>query len=315
VDNLCHTLTGAAFGEAGLKRTTRFGSATLMIAANLPDVDVLVFATDMPSVAFRRGWTHGVLAQAVLPIGLAALVFSIGRLRKGGAALQRCDFRWLLLLSYVGVLSHVFLDVLNNYGVRLLMPFASRWFYGDSVFIIDPWLWLTLGAGAWLALNRATVRPAQVALVVAAVYLGALVVSARVSRSMVADQWRQQHGSEPRSLMVGPAAATPFHRTVIVDAGDHYSTGLFNWFSREVRFDRDLVPKNDSHPAVRAAVTSDARIRAVLTWARFPFYRVESSPDGELVILRDLRFGDRVGGVRAVVAASRDSSRPADRSR
>lgn len=279
-----------------------------MIAANLPDVDVLVFATDMPSVAFRRGWTHGVLAQLLLPVLLAVAMYCVGRSRG-------TRFGALLLLSYVGVLSHISLDVLNNYGVRLLMPFASRWFYGDSVFIIDPWLWLTLGAGVWFAVSRATVRPAQVALFVAAVYIGALVVSARVSRSIVAQQWRSQHGSEPQSLMVGPLAATPFHRTVIVDAGETYSTGVFSWFSRHVTFDRDVVPKNDSHPAVRAAVASEARIRAVLTWARFPFYRVESTADGEVVILRDLRFGDRVGGVRAVVAASRDSSRPADRSR
>ena len=67
MDNLCHTLIGAALGEAGLKRTTRFGNATLMIASNLPDVDVLVFATATPSVAFRRGWTHGILADALLP--------------------------------------------------------------------------------------------------------------------------------------------------------------------------------------------------------------------------------------------------------
>ena len=37
----------------------------------------------------------------------------------------------LLLISYLGVLSHVLLDYLNNYGVRLLMPFSDRWFYGD----------------------------------------------------------------------------------------------------------------------------------------------------------------------------------------
>ena len=79
MDNVCHTLVGAALGESGLKRRTAFGNATLMIAANLPDIDVLVFATDTPSVAFRRGWTHGVLAQALLPIALAGLIWCIAR--------------------------------------------------------------------------------------------------------------------------------------------------------------------------------------------------------------------------------------------
>ena len=39
------------------------------------------------------------------------------------------------------------MDVLNSYGVRLLMPFSGRWFYGDALYIVDPWLYLA--AGRW----------------------------------------------------------------------------------------------------------------------------------------------------------------------
>src|SRR6478672_163897 len=80
MDNLCHTLIGAALGEAGLKRRTGLGNATLMIASNLPDVDVLIFATGTPAVAFRRGWTHGILADALLPLLLTgAMLFVAAR--------------------------------------------------------------------------------------------------------------------------------------------------------------------------------------------------------------------------------------------
>ena len=58
MDNLCHTLTGAALGRAGLADKTPFGMVTLMVAANLPDVDVAVFLTDTLPMSFRRGWTH-----------------------------------------------------------------------------------------------------------------------------------------------------------------------------------------------------------------------------------------------------------------
>src|SRR5258705_12699146 len=88
MDNLCHTLVGAAFGEAGLKRRTRFGHVTLMIASNLPDIDVLAFATGTPSVALRRGWTHGILAQLCLPILLTALVLAVTRRRPDAAQLM-----------------------------------------------------------------------------------------------------------------------------------------------------------------------------------------------------------------------------------
>src|SRR5687767_9007098 len=173
-----------------------------MIASNLPDVDVIaLFATDIPAVAFRRGWTHGVLAQAALPVLLAGLMFLIGRGRGG-------RFAPLLLLSYIGVLLHVGMDWLNNYGVRLLMPFSQRWFYGDSVFIIDIWLWITLGTGVRLAWSRDE-RAARVALLIAAVYVGALAASAYAARGFVADEWRSQHGSAPLALMAGPAPLTP----------------------------------------------------------------------------------------------------------
>src|SRR5690606_20069063 len=57
----------------------------------------------------------------------------------------------ILLLSFIAVWSHPLLDWLNTYGVRLLMPFDGRWFYGDTLFIVDPWLWLLAAAGVVLA--------------------------------------------------------------------------------------------------------------------------------------------------------------------
>src|ERR1700741_1010190 len=164
MDNLCHTLVGAALGEAGLKRTTRIASATLMIASNLPDVDVLVFATSTPSVAFRRGWTHGVLADLLLPPLLTAIVMLLARRRPRGEGQPSgppLRARHVLALSYLGVLLHVAMDLLNNYGVRLLMPFSQHWFYGDVLFIVDPWLWLALGTVIWFARRRRSPRPAR----------------------------------------------------------------------------------------------------------------------------------------------------------
>src|SRR5438105_810056 len=237
MDNLCHTLVGAAFGEAGLKRRTRFGNATLMIASNLPDIDVLIFATGTPSVAFRRGWTHGVLADLLLPPLLAAIITWFARRRPAGPDAPPIRPREILLLAYLGVVVHVLMDLLNNYGVRLLMPFSQHWFYGDVLFIIDPWLWLTLGAGVWLARMWKSPRPARGALSIAMVYVLAMIVNARVARAEIVDRWQQVEGYPPQSLMVGPMPVTPFRRQVIIDAGDHYETGTFTWAPRSVRFD------------------------------------------------------------------------------
>ena len=210
MDNLCHTLVGAAFGEAGLKRRTRYGSATLMIASNLPDVDVLVFFTDVSAVSFRRGWTHGLPAQLLLPVAFTALVWLFDRFRaRRGSSAAPLRIGVVLLLAYVGVYSHVLLDLLNTYGVRLLAPLDWRWFYGDAVFIIDPWLWLVLGGGVWLARRQGQTTPAGGALLFAAGYILMMVLSARAARALVADLWRDTRGVEPRALMVGPVPINP----------------------------------------------------------------------------------------------------------
>ena len=300
MDNLCHTLVGWSMGEAGLKRKTSYGNAALIIAANLPDIDVLVFLTDTPSVEFRRGWTHGILAQLVFPVILTAALAGFDRLRRHRPpALPPVKLRWLLALGYLGVLSHVGLDFLNNYGVRLLAPFDWRWFYGDALFIADLWLWLALGAGVWLSRRRETPRPARGALLFTGCYVAVMLFSAQAARSVVADIWRGAKGTAPRALMVGPLPVTPFTRAIIVDAGDHYETGTFSWWSTGVSFDPERIPKNDQNPAVALARRSRV-ISAYLVWSRFPYWTVTSHAGSMDVGIRDMRFGGALGGRLAV---------------
>ena len=158
MDPLTHTLTGAVLGDSGLARKTPLAATTLLIAVNLPDVDALsyAFATADSALGFRRGWTHGVLAVALLPLLLAAAIAAADRWRRrhSAASAPAASFRWLLFLAYLGVATHPFLDWLNVYGIRLLMPFDGRWFYGDTLFIVDPWIWLVLGGTAFVAHSR-----------------------------------------------------------------------------------------------------------------------------------------------------------------
>ncbi len=149
MDPIAHTLAGATMAQTGLKRTTPLATATLVIGANLPDIDAIVtFAGSDLSLLYRRGWTHGVVALVVLPILLTLAVVAYDRLFRRRRAPDKSPVapRWVFGLSVLGVASHFFLDWLNTYGVRLLMPFDGTWFYGDALFIVDPWMWLVLAA-------------------------------------------------------------------------------------------------------------------------------------------------------------------------
>jgi len=152
MDPLTHTLVGASlaqtrFGRVGLAATT------CVIGANLPDIDAATyFLGSELALGFRRGWTHGVLAMAVLPAVLGLVMHGADRVRcRRNPTATPVPLHRLMGLSYIAVLSHPMLDWLNTYGVRLLMPFDGRWFYGDSLFIVDPWVWLLLGTVVVLA--------------------------------------------------------------------------------------------------------------------------------------------------------------------
>lgn len=171
MDPLAHTLAGATLAETRLKDLTPFSAPALILGSNAPDIDAITMFMDRDlSLWFRRGWTHGLLAMVVLPIALTLLLLLvdrvIARLRRRQPVARAGP---LLGLSTLAVVLHPLLDWLNIYGVRLLMPFDGRWFYGDALFIVDPWLWLLLGtsvvvahsasrvgASAWVALGAAT---------------------------------------------------------------------------------------------------------------------------------------------------------------
>ena len=175
MDPLTHTLVGASLASTRLGKTTRLAAPALVIGANLPDVDVLsYFWGSDAALGFRRGWTHGVPALVVLPALFAALLWLWSR-RWPEEWRSGVSGRWLTALSYLAVLTHPALDWLNTYGMRWWMPLSEEWSYGDSLFIMDPWLWLVLG-GCWLLARRPT-PGLSIAVTVVAGLLGLLVMS------------------------------------------------------------------------------------------------------------------------------------------
>ena len=324
MDNLCHTLVGAALGEAGLARRKPLATATLLIGANLPDIDGLtyVFLDGPTSLAFRRGWTHGILAMAVLPVALAAAMVGWDQMvrrrpeRSRGQALRACTlrsskiparFRALLLPAFASVLSHPLLDFLNTYGVRFLYPFSKRWFYGDTLFIVDPWVWIALAIGiaGSRTLRRRRARaetPARLAVGCVFAYIAILMASSFGGRAIVR-RAAFAAGLHPSGrILVSPSPVTPLRRMVLVEEGNGYRFGELRWMPRPVvRFSEGFRPVNDVDPAVAAAKRLRP-LRRFLVWARFPYYDVRREADSVVVTASDARYPGRGGSWAAVTA-------------
>jgi inner membrane protein len=116
---------------------------SLAVGSNLPDADLLYtsFAGGpLVYVLQHRGYTHTLLG-ALVGAGLLWLACLIWvRLRKLHASAR--ERAWLGAAAVAGVLLHLAMDYTNNYGVHPFWPFYNGWVYGDSVYIVEPLLWL-----------------------------------------------------------------------------------------------------------------------------------------------------------------------------
>lgn len=294
MDNLCHTLVGAALAQTGLKRRSPLGTATLLIGANLPDVDVLSLAWGSTAgLAFRRGWTHGVLALPLWPFVLAGAMVLFDRwVSRRGA-----KFWPLVGLAALGVFSHPLLDLLNTYGVRWLMPFSDAWYYGDTLFIVDVWVWVMLATGILLSQRRerrgnpAWPVPARAALALATGYTFGMFLLGRLAVSQVQFELRAE-GVPAVRVLASPLPVTPFARDVVVDEGDRYLVGrilVSGNFVEEGHWPKRKPFDENEDPAIALAASTPAA-ETFLRWARYPSFLVDRRGGATVVHFIDLRY-------------------------
>jgi len=296
MDNITHTLTGLAMSRTGLNRFYRHATPLLLLAANAPDVDIVMLTGGgFEYFRYHRAITHSLVAAPVLALVLALLFCAFER-----------SFRNLAVsfaLALAGVASHLLLDWTNTYGVRFLLPFNSHWYSLDQTNIFDVWIWGVLivvsvgpvlgrlvssevggrsGSGRGLAVFG---------LVFLIVYnLGRGVIH---QRAVTILESREYDGSLPLRTGAFPTAANPFEWKGVVETETTVREYRLNLLDR---FDPDaatLFQKPETSRAVNAAAQT-LPFRAFLEFARYPLWTVVPVPEpenGVRVSVRDLRFG------------------------
>lgn len=300
MDNVCHSLAGAVIAEAAFTRRLPRATLLAVVAANIPDVDALtyLFASSSTAVAFRRGWTHGILAVPLWTVALAALFAWWARRRplaEGGPAWRARDF---LVLAAIAVASHPVLDWMNTYGMRFLMPFSDRWFYGDTLFIVDPVLIAVFAAGWALARalrargTRWSAAPARAAIVVAVVYIAAMKGMSAATRAVAARELGLE-APTARDLMVAPRPLAWFERDVLALRGDVYEWRAAQWKGlRPVLAQTGWTEHHGGDPATVAAVRSTRAGADFLTWARVPYFVPGAGAQAGTIFVGDARYAE-----------------------
>ena len=303
MDNLCHSLAGAAIAQAGFTRRLPRATLFAVVAANIPDVDALAYlgGDSATALAFRRGWTHGLPAVVVWAVALSALFAWWNRPRLPAAnpldapAAGRSEY---LPLAAIAVMSHPLLDWLNTYGVRLLMPFNGAWFYGDTLFIVDPVLLVLFGIGGWgasLAFRAGSRRsevPARAALAAAVLYIAAMKGMSEATRRTAERQF-DIRSSTRHDLMISPVPLSVTRREVLVRTPDSYDRFPAVWRAAGPavgpRMSREPI---GATPALLAAVLATPSGERFLRWSRFPYFVRGTGGDSATVFVGDTRYSE-----------------------
>ncbi|CDG81530.1 metal-dependent hydrolase [Janthinobacterium agaricidamnosum] len=183
MDNITHSVIGLGTGELLHRSLSRETSDTqqqtrraLMLfacwfASNAPDLDLFLtrlLPSPLGYLLHHRGHTHTVLfalPQALLLLALIWLLWPAARALLKHSRSARLGLGSSIVL---GLGLHLFMDFLNSYGLHPFYPLASRWFYGDTLFIIEPLLWVAFGVPVVMALRSRVLKAAILAGLLAA---------------------------------------------------------------------------------------------------------------------------------------------------
>lgn len=297
MDNITHSLTGLALARAGFNRVCPHATLLMILAANVPDIDIVALQGGaLKYLEWHRGYTHSLCC---LPLMASLPVLFV-------AAIYRRRLPWLRawLLCCAGVGSHVLMDWTNSYGVRLVLPFSSRWFYSDLNSLFDEWiLAVLLFAAVWPLLSGLVSSeigypaPAGRGIAVFALAFFVLFDTGRAvlhQRAIAELNARLYDNAPPVTTAALPESSTPFRWTGIVETVNTYRLNAMNVL-RDFDPERaEIFYKPSITPTLENAKQTEP-FRYFLYFARFPVWSEEPivmpGGPGKWVDLTDLRFG------------------------
>jgi inner membrane protein len=313
MEPVTHILTGACLSRAGFNRRAAYATLTMAVAAEFPDIDTL-WSLRGPVAGFQhhRGITHTLVALPVEAALIVGAVYVLHRIRVRRAASARISdtkskltpltaapVRWGLLYGFalLALLSHLFLDYTNNYGLRPFFPFNPRWYAGSFVFIFDPLIFVLLVLAflmpALFALINSEVgarrqifrgRGWAIASLLciagwwslrAAEHAGAEHLAAAQTMAVAGSGTTPQF-MQPLRVLASPSLFNPFRWHIVSDFGDFYQLAEADMLTGSMAPAQDIHVKPERTPALLAAQASPLG-RAYMDWSPMPFLS-ESRP-------------------------------------
>ena len=231
-----------------------------------------------------------------MPPMLAGLLWLLDRWQLGRGAEFKSGlpmrFGWLLALSYLGTVTHPFLDLLTTYSIQLFSPVSNAWYHSDGLFIVDVWIWLLLSIAVGVSKRREQKgrdwrRIPQVAIGILLAYVGLnLVITQR------ADAAVRSFNPQAQSVFASPPPVMFWRRDLVWRERDCYRRSSYDPLRGGFGRVSACAPSNMRDPLVREAIRRDPRLQKFLKWSILPQADVIVDRCFARVTIGDARYGE-----------------------
>jgi inner membrane protein len=282
--NTTHTFVGILVAQTGAGKWAKYGTLTAVIASNLPDIDSVAGLWGTATyLEHHRGFTHTLIGTPILALLLSLVMTAFSE-----------NFGKTYAIALIAMATHPLLDFLNPYGVRPFLPLNSTWYYGDLVFIFDPYLDSILLIGILVAWrSRLRQVAAWTCMATALAYIGVRIqlhAQAQAKLEVLVSDFPAVEQLEVLPQMMSPLRWD----------------GIVKWDGRIAKYnvgasDPDrFIPTTPTPPnfvayrrsasEIADAAATSRSAAALLCFARFPMVRIEQAAGGYRVTFIDFRF-------------------------
>ena len=289
MDSITHIALGACIGEAFFEKG--FGKKAMLwgaLAQSMPDIDFVAsfWMSTADDLLAHRGFTHSLLF-AVLIVPIMALVAE--RVHRP----HDISYKKWALFFLVEVLTHLFLDAFNNYGIGWFIPFNDHRFSFNTLYVADIFfsIWPGIAFVALLLLNR--FHPLRtlwwrVGIFIPMLYLtyctfNKFSIDNEVKKIMLAQNIPHQR------YFTTPTPLNNWLWYVVAGNDSGYYIGYRSIFDKKPGMDFNFFPRNDS---LLNPVDQFEDMQKLVRFSQ-QFYTLEKW--GDTLVFNDLRFGQILG--------------------
>lgn len=271
MDPVTHTLSGFVLSKTITKNKTIL--AIILVTSLIPDLDILLrLHSKELFLMHHRGITHGIGALFLFPL-LPAIIFR-----------RKLGFFKAYITSFIAYALHLFFDLTNQYGTKILSPFDWNSYNLSLTFIIDPYVLLPLLLSVVFSIKFK--KQAKFLYIFSMIFI-AIYIGTKAYLKTEAKNFLKQK-IEAHQYRVYPLPNDFLRWWFIARHSDEYITGFVDLFTKKVYFDERYKIKND--PAIVKSKESES-VKALLSFAKHPVAEIKHEGDVTVVLWRELSYG------------------------